>query len=89
MEKELFILTVVNGATEFISVEAFKTQDEAHEEMERSIKAEIDDAHAGGYEDDEICKGYPSDTYGYVQYGDDPANEYHYEITKVKNPYAD
>lgn len=86
MEKELFILTVVDGEGQLIRVDAFKTMDKAKKEMERSIKAEIDDAHAGGYEDDEIRKGYPSDTCGYVQYGD--GNEYNYEITKVKNPYA-
>lgn len=87
MEKELFILTVVDGEGQLISVDAFKTMDEAKEEMERSIEAEIDDAHAGGWEDDEIYQGYPSETYGYVQYGDE--NEYNYEITKVKNPYTD
>lgn len=86
MEKELFILTVVNGEGELISVEAFKTYERAHKEMERSINAEIDDARAGWYEDEEIFHNI-SDTCGYVQYGD--GNEYNYEITKVKNPYAD
>ena len=88
MEKELFILTVVNGEGELISVEAFKTHERAHEEMERSINAEIDDARAGWYEDEEIFHNI-SDTCGYVQYGDSLENSYEYKITKVKNPYAD
>jgi hypothetical protein len=88
MEK-IYLLICVNGDGELTNVDSFKTMDEAHDEMVRAIEAEVEDAHDGGWEDDDIYVSYSSDTHGHVHYGDDSYDSYDFYIETVKNPFAE
>ena len=84
--KTIAILITVNGDGEVLKpTEAFATKQKAKDAMVSYIGREIEDAKAGGYEDDDIEFSFDDES-GYLKYGTDSLNEYRYSIEELTLP---
>ena len=86
--KKIHILICVNEKGDVVSVCGYKSHDEAHSDMEASVKSEVKSAEAGGYSFDDGDGEYEiRNSSAYVTYGDE--NEYKWTISEIYDPVAE
>ena len=84
--KTIAILITVNGDGEVLTpTEAFATKQKAKDAMVNAIGREIEDAKAGGYEDDDIQFCFDDESV-YLKYVMSELNEYRYSIEELTLP---
>lgn len=86
--KKIHILICVNEKGDVVSVNGYKSHDEAHLDMVASVKSEVDSAEAGGYSFDDGDGEYEIEkNSAYVTYGDE--NKYKWTISEINDPVAE
>ena len=84
--KKIYILTCVNENCDIVSVNPYKSEDEARAAMKAEYEAEARDAEANGYELDDYFSGVERNTAG-ISYGDEC--EYKWQIHEIEVPQSE
>jgi hypothetical protein len=83
--KKIYILTCVNENCDIVSVNPYKSEDEARAAMKAQYEAEARDAEASGFELDDYFSGVERNTAG-ISYGE---SQYKWQVTEVYDPVAE